>query len=108
MQPHIVAGDWGHAYRIETFTVPRHSRSDFLSRVRTEAALLTSMPGFVQHLLFEQAGTTRDQLSIVTMAIWETPDALAAARRSLADRSAEGGGWLGLGIQTGDYARADA
>jgi hypothetical protein len=64
--------------RIDTFSVPEASRPEFLAAMRRSMAFLRELPGCRGALAFEKvAGPTAFQ--IVTMAAWESPEAMEAA-----------------------------
>jgi len=109
----MVEGDWGHAYRIDRFNVPAPVREAFLARVHATNVFLETLPGFVQHLIFEQSGTEVARV-FVTVAIWETEAAIEAARPAVADWHAQMGfapgemsERLGVDAEIGVYARID-
>ena len=65
-------------FRIDAFTVPAASRPEFEAAMHRNLAFLKTMPGFNQHMVFEKTNgpTTFD---IVTIAVWDGPEAIAAA-----------------------------
>jgi heme-degrading monooxygenase HmoA len=65
-------------FRIDAFTVPAASRSEFEAVMHRNLAFLEKLPGFMHHMVFEKTNgpTTFD---IVTIAVWESPEAIAAA-----------------------------
>ncbi|MDR3493088.1 MAG: antibiotic biosynthesis monooxygenase [Ancalomicrobiaceae bacterium] len=69
--------------RIDRFTVPSAVRAEFLARVHFIDALLNVQPGCRAHRVFERrldgSGT-----AIITIAEWEDPEAMAAARDRVA------------------------
>jgi heme-degrading monooxygenase HmoA len=66
-------------YRIDKFVVPEPSREEFLQRVLETHEILRRQPGFVRDALLEQiSGPGR--FNIVTIAEWESPAAIDAAR----------------------------
>lgn len=110
----MVAGDWGHAYRIDRFRVPPHARDEFLARVHATNTFLESLPGFVQHLVFEQSGGA-SWLVFISIAIWETAEAIEAARPAVAAWHTRRGftpgelsDRLGVDAEIGVYARIEA
>jgi hypothetical protein len=65
-------------FRIDAFTVPAASRSEFEAIMHRNLAFLETLPGFQHHVVFEKTDgpTTFD---VVTIAVWESPEAIAAA-----------------------------
>lgn len=109
----MMTGDWGHVYRIDKFRVPPAARPEFLAGVGATSAVLEQMPGFVQHMVFEQTSGP-GELNFVTMAVWENAEAIALARRIVAARYAESGfdpaevmARLGIQADIGEYTRMD-
>ena len=71
-----------HVFRIDRFKVPAAAREEFLSRVRTSNEVLRSLPGFVEDCFFEGRDASGSS-KIVTIAIWESGQAFAAAKSSV-------------------------
>jgi hypothetical protein len=64
--------------RIDAFTVPASSRAEFERAMERNFAFIKTLPGFMSHLVFEKtSGPTT--FNIVTIAVWESPAAIAAA-----------------------------
>ena len=65
-------------FRIDAFTVPAASRAEFEAAMHRNLAFIAKLPGFMSHMVFEKTSgpTTFD---IVTIAVWESPEAIAAA-----------------------------
>ena len=65
-------------FRIDAFSVPAASRSEFAAAMRRNLEFLQKQPGFKGHTVFEKTSgpTTFD---IVTIAVWESPQAIASA-----------------------------
>jgi hypothetical protein len=65
-------------FRIDAFAVPAAARAEFEAAMRRNLAFLSTLPGFLHHMVFEKTSgpTTFD---IVTIAVWESPQAIAAA-----------------------------
>ena len=73
-------------YRIDKFKVPAWSRAEFIDRVERTHDRLRSVPGFVLDAVLEQADG-HGHFSIVTIVIWESRQAVEAARTAvIADR----------------------
>jgi heme-degrading monooxygenase HmoA len=65
-------------FRIDAFSVPTESRSEFEAAMHQNVAFLEKLPGFKGHTVFEKtSGPT--SFNIVTIAIWESPKAMASA-----------------------------
>src|SRR5262249_7204931 len=65
-------------FRIDAFTVPVASRAEFEAAMHRNLSFLETLPGFVNHMVFEKtSGPTT--FNIVTVAVWESPEAIAAA-----------------------------
>lgn len=66
-------------YRIDKFSVPRNSREEFLSAVRSTHVFLRTLPGFSRDMIVEN--TSEDgRYSYVTLAEWESEEAINMAR----------------------------
>jgi hypothetical protein len=70
--------DPDRAFRIDAFTVPAAARGEFEAAMRRSLAFLGTLPGFVGHAAFEQAGGPTT-FNIVTIAVWESRAALESA-----------------------------
>ena len=70
-QPHIQS-------RIDGFSVPEASRREFEAAMRRNLAFLETLPGFLGHVVFERTNDA-SAFDIVTIAVWESPDAIEAA-----------------------------
>lgn len=65
-------------FRIDAFNVPAASRTEFQAAMRRNLAFIETLPGFLHHMVFEKAnGPT--EFNLVTIAVWESPDAISAA-----------------------------
>jgi heme-degrading monooxygenase HmoA len=65
-------------FRIDAFTVPAASRAEFEAAMHRNLAFIQTLPGFINHMVFEKtSGPTT--FNIVTVAVWESPEAIAAA-----------------------------
>jgi heme-degrading monooxygenase HmoA len=65
-------------FRIDAFTVPAASRPDFETAMHRNLAFLETIHGFRGHVVFEKtAGPSA--FDVVTIAVWESPEAVAAA-----------------------------
>jgi hypothetical protein len=65
-------------FRIDAFSVPALARPEFEAAMHRNLAFISTLPGFMNHLVFEKTSgpTTFD---IVTIAVWESAEAIAAA-----------------------------
>ncbi|HXH06570.1 MAG TPA: antibiotic biosynthesis monooxygenase family protein [Vicinamibacterales bacterium] len=77
-------------YRVEKFVVPQAARDEFLKRIHDTHHVLRRQPGFIQDALLEQiAGPGR--FNIVTIAEWESEEAIEASRGVVARAHEEAG-----------------
>ncbi len=65
-------------FRIDGFSVPGASRSEFEAAMRRNLTFLETLPGFLGHVVFEKT-TGPSTLDIVTIALWDSQEAIAAA-----------------------------
>lgn len=65
-------------FRIDAFEVPAASRAEFDAAMRRNLAFLGTLPGFLNHMVFEKASGPTN-FNLVTIAVWESPEAIAAA-----------------------------
>jgi heme-degrading monooxygenase HmoA len=70
-------------YRVDKFAVPAAAREEFLTRVFQTHEVLRRQPGFVRDFLLERVSAP-GELSIVTIAEWESEDFVAGAREAVA------------------------
>jgi heme oxygenase (mycobilin-producing) len=65
-------------FRIDAFTVPEASRSEFKALMHRNIAFIETLAGFMSHTVFEKtSGPTN--FNILTIAVWATQEAVAAA-----------------------------
>ena len=65
-------------FRIDAFDIPETSRTEFETLMRRNMDFIQGLPGFVSHMVFEKtSGPT--SFNLVTIAVWESADAIAAA-----------------------------
>ncbi len=77
-------------YRVDKFSVPQTAREEFLERVHETHQVLGRQPGFIHDVLLEQvAGPGR--FNIVTIAQWESQEAIDAARTVVMEAHAKSG-----------------
>lgn len=65
-------------FRIDRFTVPPASRPELEAAIHRSTELLRVQPGFLGHVVFERQGEP-GVTTLVTMAAWESPEAIAKA-----------------------------
>ena len=65
-------------FRIDAFTVPVSSRAEFEATMHRNRAFIGTLPGFVNHMVFEKTSGP-STFDIVTVTVWESPEAIAAA-----------------------------
>lgn len=97
-------------YRVDKFSVPSAARDEFLERVDSIHEFLRTLTGFVDDAILEQTGGP-GTFNIVTIVIWSSPEAAAAARDVVTRRYAEIGfdpvelmGRLGIEADLAVYA----
>lgn len=73
-----------HVFRVDRFNVPSSARKEFLRRVTDTHKLLALQRGFVRDFLLEQAAGP-DGFNLVTMAEWESQEAVEGARNAVAE-----------------------
>ncbi|MGR4069625.1 antibiotic biosynthesis monooxygenase [Halomonas sp. LR3S48] len=77
-------------FRVDKFSVPEAARETFLKRVRDTHQVLRRQPGFITDSILEQvAGSGR--FNIVTIAEWESQEAIDAARMAVTKAHRENG-----------------
>jgi heme-degrading monooxygenase HmoA len=65
-------------FRIDNFSVPASARADFQAAMQRNFAFIQTLPGFLWHLVFEKASGS-STFNIVTIAVWESPEAIEKA-----------------------------
>lgn len=65
-------------FRIDAFNVPAPSRDEFQAAMRRNLAFIQTLPGFLNHMVFEKTNGPTD-FNLVTIAVWESPEVIAAA-----------------------------
>ena len=65
-------------FRIDAFAVPAAARAEFNAAMHRNLAFISKQAGFMNHTVFEKTNgpTTFD---VVTIAVWESAEAIAAA-----------------------------
>src|SRR5262245_46183553 len=69
-------------FRIDSFSVPAAARTEFDAAMRRNLRFLHTLPGFVSHTAFEKASGP-STFNIVTIAIWESTEAIAQAAEAV-------------------------
>lgn len=77
-------------YRVDKFVVPQAAREEFLKRVCDTHQVLRRQPGFIRDALLEQVAGP-GKFNIVTIAEWESQQAIDAARAVVAKAHSESG-----------------
>jgi heme-degrading monooxygenase HmoA len=78
----LLAATATSSFRIDSFVVPAAARPELEAAMRRSLALLESLPGFQGHLVLEKAGGPTS-INLMTIAAWESPEALEAAAASM-------------------------
>lgn len=77
-------------YRVDRFSVPEAGRAEFLERVAGTHAVLRLQPGFVRDAVLEKTSTP-GAVDIVTVAEWESAEAIERAGAAVRRMHAETG-----------------
>ncbi len=70
-------------YRIDKFRVPEPAYREFLARVRETHEFLRTQPGFVEDCVLEKTDGPGG-FNFATIAVWESAEAVAAAKTAVA------------------------
>jgi heme-degrading monooxygenase HmoA len=65
-------------FRVDAFQVPVDAREEFERAMRRNLAFLETLPGFRGHVVLEKTGGPT-AFNVATIAVWESPEAVAAA-----------------------------
>jgi hypothetical protein len=65
-------------FRVDAFSVPVAARAEFDAAMRRNQEFIQSLPGFQGHVVFEKTSGP-STFDIVTIAVWESPQAIASA-----------------------------
>src|SRR5262249_11478151 len=65
-------------FRIDSFSVPAAVRAEFEAAMRRNLAFIQTLRGFIGHLVFEKTSGPSN-FNIVTIAAWESPEAVEKA-----------------------------
>jgi heme-degrading monooxygenase HmoA len=77
-------------YRVDKFKVPASARAELLDQVEKTHHFLRVLPGFMQDAVLEQTEGP-GQFNFVTIAIWESREAIEAARAAVTARHRDAG-----------------
>lgn len=102
-----------HVFRVDRFNVPSSARKEFLRRVSDTHKLLAQQKGFVRDFVLEQAAGP-DGFNLVTMAEWDSQEAIEAAKAAVAEVHRQIGfdprevfGLLGIRAELGNYRQVE-
>jgi len=70
--------------RIDCFSVPREARREFDAAMRRNLDFIRTLPGLREHLVFEKAGGST-AFDVVTIAVWESQEAIDRAGERVRD-----------------------
>lgn len=74
-----------HIFRVDRFHVPEAAQQEFLAKVKEIHGLLRGLPGFIEDRVLRQTyGPGR--FNFVTIVVWETAKAGAAAKEKITSR----------------------
>jgi hypothetical protein len=65
-------------FRIDSFTVPAEARQEFEAAMVRNLTFIATLPGFQWHQIFEKVSGP-SVYNIVTIAVWESPEAMTRA-----------------------------
>lgn len=87
---HDLFSNAARRFRIDAFSVPEASRASFEAQLRRNLAFIQTLPGFLGHTVFEKAaGPTA--FDVITVAAWESAEALERAGERVRAHSRESG-----------------
>src|SRR5262245_65518761 len=69
-------------FRIDSFSVPATARTEFEVAMRRNLRFIHTLPGFLSHVVFEKASGPSN-FNIVTIAVWDSPEAIAKAAEAV-------------------------
>lgn len=75
-------------YRIDKFKVPELARAEFIQKMQVPREFIRTQPGFIEDFVFEQTGGP-GEFNFVTVAVWESANALDTARQAAAAKYRE-------------------
>ncbi|HKA90918.1 MAG TPA: antibiotic biosynthesis monooxygenase family protein [Haliangiales bacterium] len=69
-------------FRVDSFFVPDAARAEFEAAMRRNLSFLEKLPGFRGHLVLEKSGGPTS-FNVVTIAVWDNPQAIEAAGKDV-------------------------
>jgi heme-degrading monooxygenase HmoA len=100
-------------FRVDRFTVPEAARDEFLAQIAETHRMLRTLTGFVRDAILEKPAGP-GEIVILTIAEWDSTDAIANARKAMQDHYAESGfepqefmARLGVTPELASYHRVD-
>lgn len=103
-----------HVFRVDRFNVPAGARDEFLKNVTATHKILSTQRGFVRDVVLEQSAGPSG-FNLVTMAEWESQDAIEQAREVVAEFHRQLGfepremfARLGIHAELGNYRPLEA
>lgn len=104
----------GQVYRVDKFKVPKPARDEFIQKVRITHEFIKTLPGFIQDFVFQQTGGP-GEFNFVTVAVWESADAIDAAKKAVMAKHEEIGfkpnemfDRLGIEADLANYSQTEA
>jgi len=70
------------AVRLDAFILPEAARAAFLAQMAANLAFIRTLPGFQGHVVLEKRAG-EGAFNLVTLATWESPEALEAAGKAV-------------------------
>ena len=67
---------------IDRFVVPQNSKAEFIERMNINRSLIKNLPGFVEDAVYER-NDELGNLICVTVAVWESEEAIKKAREAV-------------------------
>lgn len=88
MTTSIVTSDTQKVFRVDKFQVPSSARSEFIEKVAITHEVLQTQPGFLEDFVLEQTSGP-GVFNFVTIAVWESDDAIKGARSAVLAKHSE-------------------
>nr|WP_294789817.1 antibiotic biosynthesis monooxygenase [uncultured Mucilaginibacter sp.] len=67
---------------IDKITVPKAAVAEFIDRMNINRALIKTLPGFIEDTVYQSNGDD-DILTFITVALWETEEAILNAKNAV-------------------------
>lgn len=67
---------------IDKITVPKAALAEFMKRMNINRALIKTLPGFIEDTVYQSNGND-DSLMFVTVALWESEEAILNAKNAV-------------------------